>query len=672
MHSERLYALMARVKALVRRGQFERDLEDEVALHLAMKADRLAAGGMNEAEAARAARRGFGNATELRERTRDEWIFAWLESISHDARYGWRTLWRSPGFTITALIALAFGIGANTAIFSIVHAALLRAAPYEAADRLVALIGNVQRQRVERRGASFPDYLDWRAMSRSFDDMAALTSGSFTLSGVGEPERLDGEFVSPQYFSLLGVRPIRGRTFSVQEGRPGTQVRVAVISEGLWKRRFGGDGGIPGRSIRLADGSYQVIGVMPQSFGGISDNAQIWLPFSLSEFATSNADRGTRGLRVLARRKHSVPLATAQAEMSEICRQLEREYPNSNRGRGVEITPLTTVLIGDMRQLLLVLLAAVAFVLLIACANAASLLVARAEARQREIAIRAAIGAGRLRLLRQLTTESCLLAVLGAALGLLFAKAAIVLLVKFSPVTFPSWVQPGINPAVTGFTMALAVGTGLLLGLAPAVHARLARLHDALKQASGRGTSGHLRLRLSLVAVETALALVLLIGAGLMIRTVGRLTAVKPGFDPQRLVTMSIGLHPIAAGTEGQPVTATQILERVRALPGVRAAAITSAPPLSGGSPANFYTAEGQPPVTTQNAPRAYIHWISRDYVHTLGTPLLAGRTFRDGELLEHNHVVMVSENVVKRFWPGQDPIGKRIKRGGPLSRAPW
>jgi predicted permease len=671
MHFEWLHAFTARVKALVCRRQLERDLEDELSLHVAMKTDGLATKGMPVPDAQRAARHRFGNATELRERTRDEWMFIWFESIWQDLRYGWRTLWRSPGFAITALVALAFGIGANTAIFSLVHAALLRSAPYEASDRLVALVGTVQRQRVERRGASFLDYLDWREASRSFDDMSALGTSSFTLTSVDEPERLNGEYVSPQYFRLLGVSPIQGRTFTAGEGKAGSQMRVAVISEGLWKRRFGSSD-IAGGTIRLSDGSYQIVGVMPQWFGGLSDEAQIWLPFSLSGFATGGADRGTRGLQVLARLKAGVSLASAQAEMTEICRRLEREYPNSNRGRSVEIAPLATVLFGDVRDALLLLLAAVAFVLLIACANVASLLIARAEARQREMAIRAAIGAGSSRLFRQLTTESCLLAGLGTLLGLALAKVAIVLLIRFSPITFPSWVKPGIDPAVAAFAIALALATGLLLGVAPALHARLARLHEALKQSSSRGTGSRLRLRQGLVAAETALALVLVIAAGLMIRSFGRLTSLNPGFDPQGMLTLSVGLPPLVAGAEGPPVTASLILERVRAIPGVQAAAATSALPLSGDASAIFYTAEGQPPVTSQNMPRAYIHWITRDYFKALGTPLLAGRLFHEGELQPRDNVVIVGENVIRRSWPGQDPIGKRIKRGGPLSTAPW
>jgi predicted permease len=336
------------------------------------------------------------------------------------------------------------------------------------------------------------------------------------------------------------------------------------------------------------------------------------------------------------------------------------------------VSPLAAGLFGPVRIALLFLLAAVTFVLLIACANVASLLIARAEARQREIAIRAAIGAGGSRLFRQLTTESCVLAGLGALMGLALAKAGVALLIRFSPITFPSWVKPGIDPAVTGFALALAFATGLLLGLAPAFHARITRLHEALKQSSGRTSGGGLRLRHALVAAETALALVLVIAAGLMIRSFGRLTRLNPGFDPQRMLTLSVSLPPLPAGTGGQPVSASLILDRVREIPGVQAAAVGSALPLSGDGNANFYTAERQAPVTPQNMPRAYIHWITRDYFKALGTPLLAGRLFHDGELHPRDNVVIVSENVSKRFWPGQDAIGKRIRRGGPLSTAPW
>ena len=603
-----------------------------------------------------------------------------IETLSQDVRYALRALRKAPGFTFVAVFALALGIGGNTAIFSVIDGVRQQALPYPHADRLVELWGNVLRTKVERRGASYPDFLDWRAQSTSFDDMAAYTDANAILSSGDEPERIAVEYVSAPYFSLLGVDPQRGRTFRADEDAVPQKVAVTVLSDGLWKRRFGGDPGIVGRQLTFGARSFTVVGVMPPGFKGLTDQAEAWMPFVMSGSPEDLAQRGNRGFVVLARLKSGVGRVRAQTELDAISRRLEQTYPATNSKRAVEASPLDVELFGMLRPALLTLMTAVAFVLLIACANVSNLLLARSEARQREIAVRTALGAGWPRLLRQLITEGCVLTFLGAIAGLLIARLAVRVLMATSPVTFPSFVEPRVDVRVALFTVAVSLACGVLLGLAPAVHARVSRLSDALKDSS-RGSDGtrSQRVRSALVVAEVSLAVVLLVGAGLMIRSVQKLAALNPGFDPESVLTLRIsvplGNTPNAspAGSPvGPAVSARTVLERVRAVPGVAAASLASDVPLSGEGAANFYTAEGQPAMTAQNMPRAYVHRISPDFFSTLHIPMRAGRTFLDSELSGQASVVIVSEHVVSRFWPGQDPIGKRIRLGSLTSNAPW
>src|SRR4029453_9949805 len=384
-----------RLVALVQRRRLERDLEDEVAFHLAMREADLRAGGAPDPAAREMARRRFGNVTHLKEQTRDMWLFPSLESIVQDVRFALRTLRKSPGFTTVAVLALAIGIGGNTAIFSLADAMRARALPYHDPPQLVQLCGNVQRARVERRGASYPDYVDWRAQAKSFVDMAAFAGQTLTLFTGEEPERIQTEFVAAPYFSLLGIAPQPGRTFSIDEDLVAKPAYVIVLKHGLWKRRFGADPQILGRSIRLNTTSYTVIGVMPPGFKGLTDLAELWVPFAVYAPPQGMAQRGSRGFAALARLKPGVTLATAQAEINGISKQLEAAYPDTNEKRGVEISPLDVELFGNLRPAVLTLMAAVAFVLFIACANVANLLIARSETRRREIAVPTPPGAGR-------------------------------------------------------------------------------------------------------------------------------------------------------------------------------------------------------------------------------------------------------------------------------------
>ena len=684
---QQLNALWHRIAALLHRRRLEHDLDDELAFHLAMREAEYHRDGVPGVEATQAARRRFGNVTYLKEQCRDMWTFHPLETLMQDVRYALRTLRRSPGFTLVAVAALAIGIGANTAIFSLVDAMRARALPYEEPSRLVQLWGNVMRARLERRGNSYPDFLDWRAQAQSFEAMAAFSNNSSTLTVNGEPERLFAEFVSAPYFTLLGISPARGRTFTEAEDNPAAPGYVIVLSDGLWKRRFGGDCDILGAKALVNGNAYTVIGVMPPGFKGLTDAAEFWVPFPFIAPPRVMASRGNRGFGALARLKPAATRASAQRELDAISRRLEQQYPETNEKRGVEVSPLDVELFGGLRPALLTLMAAVAFVLLIACANVANLLIARSETRRREVAVRTAVGASRGRLVRQLMTESCVLTALGAAAGLLVAKAGIAVLIARSPVTFPSYMTPAVDLRVAAFTIAVSLACGVLVGLAPGLQAGGVDLNEALKD-TARGSDGRRsqRVRNALVVVELALAVVLLVGAGLMIRSVRNIASLDPGFDPVSIVTLRVSVPrvdapaaPAAPAATGTPppvqepvVRGRTLLERIQSVPGVAAVALGSDLPLDGNASATIFAAEGMPPVTAENAPRSYTHRVSPGFFSTLGIAFAAGRTFNENELTATSPAVIVSERVVRRFWPDQDPIGRRIKFGSLTASNPW
>jgi predicted permease len=672
-----------RLIALIRRRRLDRDLDEELAFHLAMREADYRERGAGAADARDAARRRFGRVAYLKEQCRDMWTFHPLETLGQDVRYAVRTLRKAPGFTFVAVFALAVGIGGNTAIFSLIAVARAGALPYRDADRLVEVWGTVQRTKVERRGASYPDYADWRAQSTSFEDMAAFDGQLMTLSGGDEPERINTEFVSAPYFSLLGISPSRGRVFQPDEDDLGAPSPVVVLSDGLWKRRFGSDAQMIGRTLTLNARGYTVIGVMPPGFKGLTDTAELWVPFTMYATPQNMRQRGNRGVAVLARLKPGVTIVAAQADVDAVSRRLEAAYPDSNAKRSGEVSPLTVELFGELRPALLMLMAAVVFVLLIACANVANLLIARSEARQREIALRTALGAGWPRLLRQLMTEGCVLTSLGAIAGLLLAQFAVRALLATSPVTFPSFVTGGIDLPVALFTVAISLACGIVLGLAPAAHARISRLSEALKDSS-RGSDGKRsqRLRSALVIVEISLAVVLLVGAGLMIRSVRNLAALNPGFESDGVLTLHVSIPraaaPTPATTSAAPAPAPPVvygrvlLDRLRATPGVTAIALGSDLPLDGNASATLYSAEGQPTMTAQTIPRTYTHRVSAEFFSALRIPFVAGRTFVDTDATPTSPAAVVSDRLVRRFWPGQDPIGKRFKFGPLESSNPW
>ncbi len=678
-----------RLLSFASRGRREREVDDELAFHLAMRQQEEERQGASTEQARLAASRRFGNVTALKEQTREMWTFPSFESVLQDIRYSFRSLLKSRGFSVVAVLVLAIGIGANTAMFSLVDAMLLRGLPYAESSQLVVLIGNVQRTIVERRGNSYPDHQDWRAKSTRFVDMAAYGTTTLTLMGFDEPERIPIETVSAPYFAVLGVQPAYGRTFRPDEDEVPNRDAVVILSDGLWRRRFAADPSIVNKTIQSAARTYTVVGIMPPGFTGISDTAQLWIPFALS--GTPFDNRGNRGFQTVARLKPDATIGQARAELAVISKQLETAYPATNEKRGVEISPLSVETYGQLQPVVLRLMAAVSLVLLIACANVANLMIGRSESRQKEIAVRTALGAGQARLLRLLITESCVLTMVGAAAGVAFAALSVKALTAASPITFPSFVQPGINLSVLAFTIGVAGVCGVLLGLAPAMHTRWAKLTDALKD-TARGSTGRRahRLRAALVVAEVALAIILLIGAGLMIRSVQKLTAIDPGFNPSGVLTLSASIPrqpapsaaPQVPATPGAPqtppappplvVSGTELLSHIRALPGVTSVSLTSDVPLGDGSSATFYAAEGDTPSSADVRPRAYVHRVTPEFFDTLGMPLKAGRTFHEREATPDSTMVIVSEGVTRRFWPNQDPIGKRIKLGAVTSGSPW
>jgi len=670
--------VLFRLRAFFRSGPSEADLAREIDAHLRLLEDTFLAQGMTAEDARYAARRRFGNIGYHKDLTRDMWTFPSLDSVRQDVRYALRTLRRAPAFSIITIGILALGIAGNTAMFSLMDAVRLRALPYADAEHLVILWGNVMRAKVERRAASYPDFLDWRAQATSFEDMAAFDETRMTLSGHGEAARILVETVSASYFPLLRVTAAAGRTFAADEDLVPQKVAVVVLSDAFWRQQLDADAQIVGRALVLDGRPYTVVGIMPQGFRGLGDRADAWVPFVMSNSAEGLAQRGSRGFQVLARLKPGASHAQAQAELDAISRRLEQAYPETNQKRGVEVASLDDELLGGFRPALRALMIAVAFVLLIACANVANLLLARSEARQREIAVRTAIGAGWLRLLRQLITESCVFTGIAAVLGLALAAGGLRLLLRTSPVTFPSFVHPHIDLRAALFTIVVSMMVGTLLGLAPAMHSRISRLSDALKE-SARGSVGTRAraVRSALVVAEVSLAVLLLVGAALMIRSVQHLVAVDPGFDPDRVLTARVSIPRAAQDSSSDApaplvVGARTLLDRVRALPGVTAASLVSDPPLAGLNSAVFYTAEGQGVTDAQTMPRAYVHRALPDFFTTMGISVVQGRTFLDSELTPASGAVVVSEHVVTRFWPDQDPIGKRIKLGPLTSSNPW
>jgi len=595
-----------------------------------------------------------------------------LADLGQDLRYGLRMLAKNPRFTTIAVIALALGIGANSAIFSVVNTVLLRPLPYENPERLVMVWEDNSKQGFPRDTPSPANFMDWRDQNHVFESMAAIVEISFNLTGAGDPERIDGRRVSASLFSLLGVAPQLGRAFRPEEDRPGGN-HVVIISNGLWQRRFGSDPGIIGKPIDLNGESFTIVGVMPRTFQFPTRRDQLWVPIAFD--AKEAGERGNHYLEVIARMKPGVTLSQAQAEMTTIATRLQQQYPKTNTSVGAVVTPLHEHVVGDIKPALLVLLGAVAFVLLIACANVANLLLARAVLRQKEIALRLALGAGRARLIRQFLTESVLLAVFGGGIGLLLSVVGLSVLKRFIPPNISQAHAITIDARVLLFTVLVSLVTGLIFGLAPATQAANFNFNDTLKESgrdSAAGSRGN-RIRGLLVISEVAVSFILLIGAGLLINSFLHLRSVDAGFRAERALTMKIVLPEVRyADKEQRAVFYRELIRRVETLPGVISAAVATNLPLTESGNSVGISIEGRADPAPDRVPIVITRIISPRYFETMGIPLLKGRAFAEEDKAESPAVVVLSEATARRFWPGEDALGKHIKTGPTNSARPW
>jgi putative ABC transport system permease protein len=591
-----------------------------------------------------------------------------MQNFWQDLRYGARMLMKQPGFTLIAVITLALGVGANTAIFSVVNAVVLRPLPYHDPDRLVYVYR--MQPPVERSPVSVPAYLDFAAQQQAFESFAAHHSETFNLTDVDQAERVIGRRVTANFFELFGVSPARGRFFLPADDNADS-ARVAVISDGLWRRRFGGDGHVIGQTIKLNGEAYTVVGVAPPQFQ-FPRRVEIWTPARL---LGRGGVRTSNFLMMIGRLKDGVTKEQAQAQMNQIAAALARQYPSHNK-LSILLSPMLEEQVRDIRAALWVLLGAVGFVLLIACANVANLLLARSSARAREFAVRAALGAGRFRIARQLLTESVLLALLGGASGILLAFWGVDLLVAAAPANLPRVGEARIDTWALGFTLVISLLTGFVFGLAPAWQSSKTRLNEALKEGSrGAGMSwSQAWLRRALVIAEIALSLVLLVGASLLIGSLKRLAQVNPGFETNNLLTADINYprRPASAYPKGEEGERQRLQERgdflraieqkVATLPGVQSVGVINDLPVTGElDSAGTFRIEGDPNVNWANDPQAEWKSVTPNYFNAIGVPLLKGRAFSEHDTSQSPAIILINETLARRFIPGEDPIGKRL-----------
>ena len=584
-----------------------------------------------------------------------------MDSIIKDIRYGVRGLLKRPGFTVIALVALALGIGANTAIFSLVNAVVIRPLPFRDPDQLVWVFGNI-RNGGNRASVSPPDFLDYRSQNKTFEQFAASGTQplSVNLTGSGEPERIMVSAVSGNYFDTFGVTPALGRGFTLENEKSGQEL-VTVLSHAFWQKRFAGDPNIVGKTITLDSKSYQILGVMPAGVT-LPQTAELWTPMNFD----GNPEmkwRKAHFLRPVGRLKPGVTLTQAQADTDMVAAHLEQQYPDSNSGWNLRLVSLREQLVGGTRTILFVLFGAVGFVLLIACANVANLLLVRAAARQKEIALRTALGASRLRIVRQMLTESLLLSILGGALGALLAVWGVQLLVSLSGDSLPPTMKVAIDTNVLAFTFLISIVTGLLFGLAPAFRTAKVNLIDSLKDGA-RGSEGTLRNRTRslLVVFESAVAVILLIGAGLLVRSLIALQRVDPGFDSNNVLTLRLDLPREKYEGAGRKAKFFEQLEtRISSLPGVQSVGLITELPMSGQLNDLPFTVEGRPPVTVDQAFDADFRLVNQYYFSALHIPLLRGRNFTEQEVREGKLVTVVSQQLVDTVFPNEDPMGKRL-----------
>ena len=642
-------------KSTVRSTRMERDMDEEMRFHVEAHATELMKRGMTREKALRQARLEFGGLETAKAQCRDAVGVSFLETLMQDLRHSVRGMLRTPVFALTAVIVLALGIGATTAIFSVVDAVLLRPLAYRDSGRLVTIL-------MSGTGpVSVANYIDWRDQSRSFSTMGAADYWSPNLTGVDSPEHITGLKVTQNLFPMLGIEPMLGRLFLDGEDKDGAD-REVILSHRLWQRRFSSDPAVLGKPIVLDGNAFVIVGVMPPEFQFApfwATKAELWVP---NAFGARIHSRGGNSLRIFARLKDGVSLTQARAEIASITARLEQQFPGTNRN--VVVTPLKEKVVGSIETPLLVLLAAVGFVLLITCANVAHMLLARAATRQKEIAVRAALGARRGRLIRQFLTESILLGGVGGALGLLLAVLGTRALIALSPANIPRVQTVSIDAHAALFLLAATILTSVGFGLVPALQASSVNVNDTLKEGGRGGTEGvqRNRLRSLLVVSEFSLALMLLIGAGLMIRTFAALEAVDPGFNPHHVISMIVS---VAGSKEAEPGRREffyrQLIERVRSLPGVEAAGAINHLPLAGDLWGWSFLVEGRPKPRPGEAPKAVYRMVTPGYFAAMRLPIVRGHDITDADNITAPGVVIINEQAARQYWPGEDPIGKRV-----------
>jgi putative ABC transport system permease protein len=652
-------------------AQVAADVDDELQFHLDMVVQELADEGWpSEAAHAEALRR-FGDLETTRKVCRDldsnkekqmKWIKG-LEEIGQDLRFALRQLGKSPGFTLIAILTLALGVGATTSIFSVTYGILLRPLPFPGQDRLIRVFP--LNENGKPGAISVLNYLDWRKQSGSIEAASLVDTGSINLTGTGgDPERLEGAWVSPEFFSVLQAPLLHGRAFSPGEDRPGAS-HVVVLSQELWQRRFGGEPGLVGRTVDLGGQPYTVVGIASRVRW--PSKTDLWMPFELNNDVLAPDNRGAVYLSVLARLKPGVSIEKARAETQAVAARLAAQYPDANTGFRMDIANMQAFMTGDVRTPLLVLLGAVLFVLLIACVNVANLLLARASGRESELAVRTALGAGRARIVRQLMTESVVLALLGGLAGVGIAVWATRALVALAPDTTPRLREVGVDGSVLLFTLAVSVATGLLFGLVPALRASRPDLSAVLKEGA-RGSKGRpaTRARSVLVVAETALAVVLLAGAGLLLRSFGHLLQVDPGFNPENALVFNLSPPESKYGEDPQLRSLSHaLLERMETLPGATAAGIASfGRPLDNSGFVLSFTVEGRPEPKPGEEPSMRVAPVTPGYFQALGLPIVRGRAFNGQDRDGSTPVAILTEEAVRKFFPGEDPIGRRILLG--------
>jgi len=667
-----VHRIFGGLKALIRKSDTELELDEEICSYVEASATEKMKAGMSREKAMREVRMSMGSAEGVKEDVRGVGWEIVAETLWQDVRYGARMLRKNPGFTLVAVLTLALGIGANSAIFSVVNAVLLRPLAFHDPGKLCLVTESLPS--FPSLGPSYQNYVDFRDQAKSFEGLAAVHIDRLNLTGQGDPERLSAQMATASLFPLLGVNAIEGHTFTSDEDRYGGPA-VVLLSYGFWQRNFGGTPNILGKTIRLNDQPYTVTGILPAGFQIIVP-VDVVVPFAPWAHGLPDDRNWHPGITAVGRLRQDVTIERARVEMAAIAQRLAKQYPLYDTDMGANVNGLQDTLVQNVRPALLMLLGAVGLVLLIACGNIANLLLARAASRQREIAVRTALGAGRLRIVRQLLTESVLLAFAGGAVGLLLARVILTPLLALASKSLPSVGVIGLDGRVLAFTAAIALLAGVLFGLAPALQTAKMDVRPALSDASRGSTGGASRHRVRdlLVVTEVALALILLIGAGLLIRSFARLQDVQPGFDASHLLVVDVPVSPNGYAQAPRRMSMfDQLIERSKTLPGVSAAGAALILPVTGSGSVIHFNIQGRPPKTPHDYILIGYRPASPGYLETLRVPLLAGRMLNESDTERGPYVAVVNQSMAKQYFPGESPLGKRIQVGAtPTNEIPW